>query len=463
MSASEFYNLYRVWPGEADRRAAEKATPAQRRKLIREYYGLSNFPGRTDSELDQPPLGFIAVDVKGDKQWQASCLMCHSGTVKEKLDGRIVDSIRLGVANARLDLTTLLEDRNALMKEYPELANVPFGRKMAFKNSWKNFGEVLSSNSRGTFNLNAGVALNLVVRKPGNLELDRLALGKVFLGIAPDLGPAADIDVPAWWNTRKKDRFYASGMSPNSPRTLATSFLAVGNQPFEWVRDYGPTLMAFIDSLEAPAYVYPIDADLARKGHVLFDGTCSKCHGTYDSDGRTSYQTAILDRELIGTDPNDSNLWTPSLRRKFADSWAGDYGKGGVEVDPTGYVVPPLTGVWATAPYLHNGSVPALKDMLMIEKDSSGKWQDAARRPMLWKANFDSYDEAGVGLAVVTSRPAGLKPRTREGRMWFDASDLEHGKTNSGHSGSRFFTCRPENRLLTAEEKSLVLEYLKTL
>jgi len=58
-------------------------------------------------------------------------------------------------------------------------------------------------------------------------------------------------------------------------------------------------------------------------------------------------------------------------------------------LDPQqGYVAPPLDGIWATAPFFHNGSVPTIEGVL-----------DSTKRPMYWTRTFDStdYDQAAVG------------------------------------------------------------------
>ena len=118
------------------------------------------------------------------------------------------------------------------------------------------------------------------------------------------------------------------------------------------------------------------------------------------------------------------------------------YGKDPTRVAPSGYVAPPLDGIWATAPYLHNGSVPTLWHMLHPKE-----------RPVVWKRTSDSFDHKRVGMVVETfdSVPASVKTvRTR--RRYFDTS--KRGKSAAGH----LFPDR-----LTEPEKHAVLEFLKTL
>lgn len=456
MSPSEFYNLYLVWPKEL-KNQAQAATPIERRRMIREYYGLYNTPGKNDSNLDVPPLGWIAVS--HGRRWEASCLACHAGTVKTLVDGQLVDQLIIGLGNNRLDLSLLTDDRYTLIKNYPSVARVPIYRKLLFQRSWDLIRKVMNSKSRGTHNIQQGVALNIYSRD-ADLNIDWANTTNMFLGYFPNLGPTADVDAPPWWNTKNKTHLYASGVVPKTPRSLSTSFLSIGNEPIQWAKEYNNDLMAFIDSVKAPKYPFGIDEIKAQQGKVLFENTCSKCHGTYDSTGSTTYRTRYIPREIIETDPNGSEPWSRAIRQRYANSWLGDYGKENVLIDTKGYVVPPLTGVWASAPYLHNGSVPALKYMLFIEKTSDGKWIDTVR-PSLWKTDFESYDTTGVGFVIQTRKPNQLSER--EERTWFDTTNRTSGKTNIGHSNPAIFFTDKNGKTLNAEEKSQILEYLKTL
>jgi cytochrome c peroxidase len=107
-----------------------------------------------------------------------------------------------------------------------------------------------------------------------------------------------------------------------------------------------------------------------------------------------------------------------------------------------GYVAPPLDGVWATAPYFHNGSVPTLWHVL-----------HPAERPVAWRRSPTGYDAARMGLEVEArdAPPDGtLAPAER--RTWFDTR--KPGKSAAGHDF-------PD--ALSEPAKAAVLEYLKTL
>ena len=101
-----------------------------------------------------------------------------------------------------------------------------------------------------------------------------------------------------------------------------------------------------------------------------------------------------------------------------------------------GNVLAPLAGVplghgaWASAPYLHNGSVPTLYDLLLPAKD----------RPEVFKVGSRVFDAERVGL------------RTDQGLETFDTK--QSGNANSGHEYGAG---------LTVVEREELLEYLKTL
>ena len=122
----------------------------------------------------------------------------------------------------------------------------------------------------------------------------------------------------------------------------------------------------------------------------------------------------------------------------------------------THYRARPLNGVWATAPYLHNGSVPSLYWML----------KPAAERPKQFCMGTRDFDPKQVGFHV----EPGEKPACRHGETLFSAVDSKGtpipGNSNLGHSLEG--TPGPGKpgvigRLLTDGERYDLIEYLKTL
>jgi cytochrome c5 len=122
----------------------------------------------------------------------------------------------------------------------------------------------------------------------------------------------------------------------------------------------------------------------------------------------------------------------------------------------THYRVRPLNGVWATAPYLHNGSVPSLYWML----------KPAAERPTQFCMGTRDFDPQQVGFRV----EAGEKQTCRHGETRFSALNSDGsavpGNSNLGHSlEGAPGPGKPGviGRLLTEDERYDLIEYLKTL
>jgi hypothetical protein len=109
--------------------------------------------------------------------------------------------------------------------------------------------------------------------------------------------------------------------------------------------------------------------------------------------------------------------------------------------------------VWATAPYLHNGSVPSLHWML----------RPAAERPKKFCMGHRDYDPKLVGFAVVDGERC-KTGETQFSTTWPDGKEI-NGNSNLGHS---FEGKGPDKdgvvgRLLEEEERKDLIEYLKTL
>lgn len=114
------------------------------------------------------------------------------------------------------------------------------------------------------------------------------------------------------------------------------------------------------------------------------------------------------------------------------------------------YKARPLNGIWATAPYLHNGSVANLYQMLL---------PDTQRDASFYVSN-SAFDTKKVGFESV-----------KKGNYFlFETLDSKGspiaGNSNKGHSGHRFTQSRGEDgqwRDYTDEERYQLIEYLKTL
>jgi mono/diheme cytochrome c family protein len=252
------------------------------------------------------------------------------------------------------------------------------------------------------------------------------------------------MDPPPWWHFKKKSHIYIDGFAEKSPRGLMQFMLVKenGSEKFrEWERDF-EDVFAYLSSVAAPKYPFAIDAALAERGEKAFHRVCSACHGTYGE--KESYPEKMIPIEEIGTDRVRFDALSAAHRRGYGESWFGEYGKQKTLAQPAGYVAPPLDGIWASAPYFHNGSVPTLWHVLHVDE-----------RPAVWRRkSIEGYDERRVGLEVETFEefPAAAARDKRLRREYF--STRVSGKSAAGHEFVEE---------LTEKEKVAVLEYLKTL
>ena len=251
-----------------------------------------------------------------------------------------------------------------------------------------------------------------------------------------------DLDTPPLWNVKKKKRLYIDGFAEKTPRTIMQFALYPENDAATikgWESDFRD-ILAWIESLEPPEYPYPVDRMLAAQGEAIFNRSCADCHGTYGPEGRYPEKTVPIDE--LKTDPVRLTGMPAAHRRRFATGWLGEEGKRTAVVEPAGYVAPPLDGVWASAPYLHNGSVPTLWHLFHSDA-----------RPVVWLRSEDGYDQSRVGLEVTTfdELPASASD-SAERRRYFDTR--LSSKSAAGHDF-------PD--ALAEDEKQAVIEYLKTL
>lgn len=265
-------------------------------------------------------------------------------------------------------------------------------------------------------------------------------------------------------------------------------------------------LEAWADALQPPAWpedlLPPIDRTAAARGKVLFADLCDGCHmgETYrftdpaeNKFGRTFLAVKMIPIEAIGTDARmQTNFYTrfaasgalqrlvglPAVERagvvlvkavgaivtrdfaarqvtpaeqaayfgfrltKPANPDEPSVPYGGWTGKPA-YKAGPLAGVWATGPFLHNGSVPTLYDLLSPEVE----------RPKRFLVGSSRFDPKKVGF--VTDR-AMLPRAERAGTTVFDTG--LPGNSNRGHAFPETF-----GRTLSPRERLDLIEYLKTL
>ena len=154
----------------------------------------------------------------------------------------------------------------------------------------------------------------------------------------------------------------------------------------------------------------------------------------------------------IGTDPARLNSFTTEFVFNQNTFGSGQWWRFNHFRKTDGYVNMPLDGLWARAPYLHNGSVPTLRDLLKPSKGKGGEFVAGLHRPKVFTRGDDVYDPKNVGF-----RSDAERERSDDGRKLFLYDTSLKGNRNTGHEGAQFGTELPAN------DKEALLEYLKKL
>ncbi|WP_116809520.1 hypothetical protein [Steroidobacter cummioxidans] len=376
-------------------------------------------------------------------------------------------------------------------------------------------------------------------------------------------GSTASMDTPAWWNMGHRPVKFVDGVFPmDAPRvdmvfyTPAFGLFGSLGGPLSeagqnWMRAHGPDANTWIESLKAPAYPGTIDTALAEQGAVLFhtlnlwasnrnnpvpkpsagNGSCASCHGAYAPryvndpaflaspalEGMAAY---ITPQRIIQTDPVRQQTNNEAVQIAGASNFFGYPSTAGTANDcgpqnradlrgnrELGYLAPPLYGIWATAPYMHNGSVPNIWEVLKPSdrtplwkrKSKTPRWDQTGRAIMGYDTSMQAYDTAKLGWkydAIQCRRPSLLDPLPSPYLRcdpnddlllsWYDAlltnlygnvilawnvlfpptitnTDIENRKIynsymfGQGNGGHTF------NAVLTDNERKAIIEYLKTL
>lgn len=382
-------------------------------------------------DADGIPFRFnVVTAANGAKVVAPTCLACHA----ERINGEIV----VGLGSNTYDHTN---DISANFKTADMAVKFMFGEKspewaayLPASRASKAIGPYIRTQTRGPNPADKIFAALAAHRRAGDLAW----LDDPQFDIPVETVPT---DVPAWWLMKKKNALYYNGLGRGDFARLASAsgmLTMLDSIEAHRIDSHLPNIIAWIRTIEPPKYPYPIDGELAAAGKIVFEKTCYKCHGTYSDS--VSYPNLLVSLEKVGTDPLLSQAYKlhPEYNTWYNDSWYGQGPHKGQLLPNDGYVAPPLDGIWATAPYLHNASVPTLEELL-----------NSPERPVYWKRVFENneanYDKTKVGwkYSAETSKR--------------DVDTYDTTLPGYGNGGHKF------GDKLTAEERKAVIEYLKML
>lgn len=272
-------------------------------------------------------------------------------------------------------------------------------------------------------------------------------------------------------------------------------------------------LMAKLDSPKWGSPLPAIDQDKAEKGKVLYANNCVSCHGIRDDKGqfpmtepnavgKQFIQTHMTPLKTIGTDPLmamnfvdprfnvDPGQMRPFINEKFCKEkdctdpkvpraavltaaganiigkqlkafqppldqkqkleLTGYHLEDETPPNPIAYKARPLNGIWATAPYMHNGSMANLYQTLLPDTERETSFYVGSKKFDPKKVGFE-FDQDGNHFLFKTVDDKGVPIP---------------GNSNKGHSGNTFTKTRGEDgqwRDFTDDERYQLIEYMKTL
>lgn len=435
----------------------------------------------TADNPDGLPIGFT----RGDEEWQGetyagmTCAACHTSLVMSGDTALLIDG-----APTQADFQTMSTDLSkALTRAYEDDASFEAMAARMGVNDDPGKAELRARLESAALAMAERVELNATPTRYGFGRLD--AVGQIYNSVASaNLGlpgnraaPSAPVSYPFLWGTGQSDVVQWTGFAPNAAGgmlvrntgevlgvfggidvTSLDDWLEGGFESSVNIKDLGD-VEAWVNDLEPPAWPTQvfgaIDIDKAAAGKALYDENCAACHqvvtpyetykavltkvdevGTDPAAEETSLQTVTLDGEetakltILVKETVGAILRKPgdALDAAAVEALPDKFGQTGSDT----YKARPLNAIWATAPYLHNGSVPTLDDLLRPE----------AERPASFTTGGFGFDPVKVGIVHY------------EGE---DAFTLDTGVKANGNMGHAYGTT------LGDAERAALLEYLKTL
>ena len=389
------------------------------------------------------PIGVSRRWRLGVEQVGLNCAVCHTGTVRENANGQPM--IVLGMPAHQLDLERFfsfiiscsLDDRltgsNVIQKAEEMGEHVSLMQKLILKTVLIQRLKLQTLEQQNRM----GYALGPALPAWGRGRVDTFNPYKALqfnwnLTALPHNEIIGASDFPSLWNQQPREGMHLHWDGNNTSvdeRNLSAS-LGAGVTPVTVDHASLQRIHDWIWTLPPPRYPFPIDSTRSARGKAVFDAQCAGCHSFGGSKTGTVENLAS-----VNTDPYRLNSYTyifcvnqaqlyPESRYRFTHFSKTD-----------GYANQPLDGIWARAPYLHNGSVPTLLDLLT----------DPTNRPKQFTRGYDVYDQQRVGFVSDT-------PEARSAGTLYDTSIPGNG--NGGHLwGTR----------LPDDQKRDLIEFMKTL
>jgi len=366
-----------------------------------------------------------------------NCALCHTGTVRESADKPPL--IIPAMPSHQLDLGAYF--------------SFLFGCAGDPRFTWENLSQAMEKKEK--LGLLEKLVYPTVVKQMKEGVLKR-SQALAYLQSRPPMGPGrvdtfnpykvlffgkdmtndksiGTVDFPAVWEQEMKKNLFMHWDGNNNSideRNISAS-LGAGASPRTVDQVRLNRIKEWLLMLPHAKYPFSVDQAKAAAGKALYAQQCASCH-----DVGSSLFGQVTPVGELGTDPHRVDAFDDEMVANMNSLGTGYPWKFSHFRKTNGYVNRPLDGIWARAPYLHNGSVPTLQELL----------EPVENRRKEFYRGADLYDQIRLGFVADAPEQAG--------RKLFRYDTSQPGNANSGHLyGTQ----------LSGEDKLALCEYLKTL
>ncbi len=401
------------------------------------------------------PVGVSKRNYQGLDRVSFNCAICHFGSVR-KAPGAPPTHVP-GMPSNTVDLRAFYKflfdaaksDRFSAGLVLQEARNMGIQEDFINRQLIRFYAVIAMRSFLADFN----DRLSFIMAEPefGPGRIDTFSPAKALLGFpSGDKMPEAErigtTDLPSIWYQGKREGMHLHWDGNNTSVRERDRSAAFGTGAYPSSLDRKNMARVedwIINEAAPPPYPGPIDRAKAARGKVFYDQFCQSCHGP---DGKNfapcqKYLWEITPIEKIQTDRHRLDSYTFELAVNQSLLYAGtqDEQERFRNFRKTyGYANMPLDGIWLRAPYLHNGSVPTLRDLL----------EPSAQRPPTFYRGDDVFDPVRVGFE------SNVPARDGNGFFFYDTNVIGNG--NKGHEGQAYGT------QLNPADKDALVEYLKT-
>ena len=337
-------------------------------------YASLGFVYETDPATGQQrdrPIGFSMRRMQGIDFVGLNCSVCHTGTYRGSQGDK--PTIELGMPAHQLDLLAYFK----FLFDCTSDGQFTVENVMAAMDADQKLGPVdrliytiaIPRVRQETLRLKA-LAQFMIDHPSGRGRIDTFTPYKTMNFGYRDTSDfsVGNADFPSIWNQRIREGMplHWDGNNPSLFERNISAAMGAGATPVSLDVPRMNRVADWLLDLKPPVYPsgWKRDAALASRGEALYRQHCADCHGLKEEQYKGRQVGALEPIARIKTDPERLDSYTLDLAYNQYTLGADRFWRFHNFRKTDGYANQPIDGIWARTPYLHNGSVPTLRDLL---------------------------------------------------------------------------------------------------